>query len=392
MLTPDEFAALLNNAKRFVDEQLLPLEGGVEGNDEMPADTWDRLTKMSAELGLYAANVPSELGGAGVSLEQLVLLAKEFGRVSWPFGYLLARPSPLLFDANDSIRERYLEPTVTGDISPCFALTEPEAGSDTRALKTTARPVEGGYLVTGRKHYISHANDGDYAVAFARLEGDTEQERTPTVALIVDHAKEDDPSTGYTVVRRQRFIGWRGMEQNEIEFANCFVPAENMLGEAGRGLKQAYRFLLQRRIFLSAHCLGGMRRSIELTLEHVNNREVTGELLREKQGARWMVSEMEMLAFSTDQTVLAAARLCDESDGNWGPAARRSVSISKLMATDNLQRVSDIALQLHGGLGLSKELPIERIYRDARVTRIVDGANEVHKDIIARAVFAEFDT
>lgn len=385
-LTPAELSEMRSTCRRFIAERIHPIEQQVDDEEHIAPDLWQDLVKESVELGLYGANVPAELGGPDLTILEQTALWEEFGQTSWRFTYLLARPHRVLFACNEQQRHEYLDPVLAGEKEQCFALTEPEAGSDNSAMATRATKVSGGYRLTGTKHFISHG-DADFAVVFA-VTGPPLRGRTPQVtAFLVDRG-----TPGYTVGRAQRMMGWAGMDEYELVFDDCFVSDDKVLGTPGQGLKLALSSVAQRRLQVAGYCVGAMERLLSLSVDYARHRVVFDEPLADKQGIQWMLADAATEPYVARQAVYEAARLCDgaRADGTADVELSRlfakEISIAKLQATTGLDKVADTAVQIHGGMGWCREYPVERLYRDARVLRIIEGTDEVHRGIIAKSL------
>lgn len=388
-LTSEEFAMLYEGTERFIRDELRPLEEQLEREDGLPDDVWAKLADTSQTLGLYNANIPEEYGGTGLSMLEVVKLGELFGQTSWPFTYIYAKPNALLLRGTKAQQEEYLRPVMDGQKVQCFALTEPDAGSYTSGLKTRAVKVEGGWKINGAKSFITNGQLADFAIVIA-VSSRSEGKRPEATAFIVD---KDRP--GYNVGSRQEGIGFRGVQQRELYFEDCFVPDDKVLGELGQGLNMGFEFLAERRLFLSAYCTGVMDRLIGLCVPYMASRQVQGGALIEKQGIRWKLAQMEADHFAVQSVVYAAAeqahQVLREGMDEDGPKvsmkeAVKNVSIAKWLSTTGVNRSADTAVQIHGGSGWSKGNPVERIYRDVRATRIMDGTDEIHQEIIAREV------
>lgn len=383
-LSADELDQMAAMARRFIQDRIAPIEQQVDDEDHIDPDLWRSLIKESVELGLYTSNVPESLGGPGLAIYEQTVLWEEFGHTTWPFSYLLARPHRILFECDEQQRERYLDPVLAGDKEQCFALTEPGAGSDNAAMQTRAEKVSGGWRITGTKHFISHGN-ADFAIVFA-VTGPPLRRRTPQVtAFLVDKG-----TPGYTVGRQQRMMGWSGMDERELIFDNCFVPDEQMLGAEGQGLLLALASVAQRRLQIAGYCIGMMERLLALSVEYARTRVVFDEPLMDKQGIQWMLADMAVEPYLAREATHKATRLCDaarasgKSEVELSRLFGKEISIAKLYASTALNRIADAAVQIHGGMGWAREYPVERLYRDARVFRIIEGTDEVHRGIISK--------
>lgn len=384
-LSTEELREFRAVTRSFVRDRLQPLEHTMDTDDQLPDETWRELTAASVDLGLWTANLSEAAGGPNLTLGELSSLWEEFGHTAWPFTYLLGRPHATLAKCTPQQRQRYLDPLIEGTAQYCFAVTEPGAGSDVSAMKTSAKQVDGGYVVNGVKHFITHGADADFVILFAvtdRKEGHRKPEIT---AFLVDRG-----TAGFTVGGKQDMMGWRGLHEHELVFEDCFLPDEQVLGERGEGMRLAMSGIAQRRLNMAAFSCGMMDRLITLSYEHAENRVVFGDPLTRKQGIQWMLAEMEALRFSARATTFRVCELCDEArasgmdDAALAGNLAKEVGIAKLVATQALGKVADMAVQIFGGMGWSKENPVERMYRDARVLRIVDGTDEVHKGIVFR--------
>jgi alkylation response protein AidB-like acyl-CoA dehydrogenase len=385
-LAPDELEDLALTCRRFISDRISPIEQQVDDTDHMDPNVWQGLVKESVDLGLYTANVPESLGGPGLLIAEQTRLWEEFGHTTWPFTYLLARPHRVLFECTEEQRERYLEPVLAGRRTQCFALTEPGAGSDNSAMRTKAEKVDGGYVLNGSKHFISNGN-ADFAIVFA-VTGPPLRGRTPQVtAFLVDQG-----TPGYTVGKSQRMMGWSGMDECELVFEDCFVPDDQVLGPPGEALRLGLASVAQRRLQIAAYCIGAMERLLSLSLDYTRTRVVFDEPLLSKQGIRWLLADAAMQPYLAREATYKAARLCDEAraagktEVELSRLFAKEISIAKLYSSQALNRVADVAVQVHGGMGWCREYPVERLYRDARVFRIIEGADEVHKEIISKAL------
>lgn len=377
---------LYQGTERFVYEQLRPLEQELEENDGLPRETWTALAGISLSLGLYNANMPMEVGGSDLTTIELAKIGELFGQTSWPFTYLFARPNAVMLRGTPEQQEQYLKPVMAGEKTQCFGLTEPDAGSYTSGIKTRARKVDGGWRITGTKHFISNARIADFAIVIA-VTGERPGERPEATAFFVDRGTE-----GFSVGTRQEGIGFRGMDQSELVLDDCFVGDDKVLGEIGQGLDYGFGFLAERRLFLSAYCVGVMKRLVETSVEYLAERQVQGGPLLSKQGLRWKLAEMEADYYACQSVLRAAAASCEailrqdpkEVEPGVMQSAVKEVSIAKLLCTGGANRSADVAVQLHGGFGWTKGSIPERVFRDVRATRIMDGTDEIHKEIIAR--------
>jgi alkylation response protein AidB-like acyl-CoA dehydrogenase len=382
----EEFSAFTAGTKKFVLEKLRPLEEQLEEQDGLDPELWAELGAISRDLGLFNANIPMENGGSGLTLPQFIKTVEIFGQTSWPFTYLLGKPNPLLLRGTPEQQEEYLQPVMSGQKTQAFALTEPEAGSFTSGIKTRAEKVKGGWRITGNKHFISNGSTCDFAIVIA-VTGQTKSGRPEATAFLVDRKSE-----GFHVTRRQEGIGFRGMEQNELFFEDCFVPEDKVLGSLGDGLDYGFGFIAERRLFLSGYCVGVMERLVQLSIDFLASRTAFGGPLLDKQGLRWRLADMEAEFISAQSVVYAAAERSQsilrsapgELPVETVRAAVKDVSIAKLLATTGVNRSADAAVQLHGGVGWSKGSAVERIFRDVRATRIMDGTDEIHREIISR--------
>lgn len=387
-LTDEEFQMLFDGTRRFVNEELRPLEEELERDDGLPDEVWEKLAETSRTLGLYNANIPSEYGGTGLSMLEVVKLGELFGQSSWPFTYIYAKPNALLLRGTSAQREEYLTPIMEGHKVACFALTEPDAGSYTSGLKTRAEKVAGGWKINGAKAFITNGQLADFAIVIA-VTSQNQDKRPEATAFLVDRSCK-----GYNLGPRQQGIGFRGVEQRELYFEDCFVPDDKVLGEVGQGLNMGFEFLAERRLFLSAYCTGVMDRLIGLCVHYMGSRKVQGGALIEKQGLRWKLAQMEADHFAVQSVVHAAAEqaqmvLRENESGAPKVSMReavKNVSIAKWLSTTSVNRSADVAVQIYGGSGWSKGSPVERIFRDVRATRIMDGTDEIHQEIIAREV------
>jgi alkylation response protein AidB-like acyl-CoA dehydrogenase len=371
-----EDVALRDSVRRFAQRDLAPKAAAF---DESAAFVGAHLPQLAA-LGIMGLNLPEELGGAGASALGLSAAVEEIAAAcaataSMVTAHYLASDAILLAGSGEQ-KQRFLPAAAAGKALGAFALTEPPAGSNPADMKTSAVPTAAGFHLRGAKHFISNAGHADFIIVFAREAQDGP--RPAIDAFIIDKGTK-----GVSFAAPEPVMGMRGSHVFEIAL-DCDLPAEARLGESGSGFRTAMQVLDRGRIEVAALALGICRAVLDATLGWVSQRKVDGKALAERQGVQWMIADMA--------TEIEAARLL-----TWRAAALRQVgqpfalaaAMAKLTASETAGRVVDRALQLHGGYGYSRRLPLERLARDARILRIYEGASEIQRNIIARNLLRE---
>jgi acyl-CoA dehydrogenase len=374
----DEQRLIAATVRDFVEKELYPHEDEVERLDEVPGEVARAIRKKAVAAGLYAPNMPAELGGGGLDPVSLVLVERELGRASYALQMLVERPSNILQACRGEQRDRYLLPAIRGERHDCIAMTEPEAGSDVRSMTTTAQRDGDSYLVNGTKHFISHADVADFIILFAAT-GEEQTAGGPKkliTALLVD-----SPTPGLAVRRGPPCVSNRGYHQCELVFSGCRVPVANRLGEEGRGFELLGQWLGATRLQVAATSVGRAQRVLDTAIEWAASRRQFGQPIGRFQGVGFQLADMATELAAAEMLTLRAAAKLDQ-----GTMTDADAAMAKLYASEMLGRVTDAAVQIFGGMGLMSELPVERWWRDARVERIWDGTSEIQRHIIARSL------
>lgn len=374
---PEDIRAVTETVRRFVETEVQPLEAEVEAQAAIPPEKLKVVKAKAQALGLYAMNMPAEVGGGGLSAVEMCLVEEEFGKTSDALiRRIFGQVYPMLLACKGDQRERYLLPTVSGEKICAMAITEPGAGSDAASISTTARRDGDEWVIDGTKHFISDGDIADYVIVMALTDKDKRARGGITLLLV------DKGTPGFSVARRQPMMGHRGYGHAELAFQNCRIPAANVLGEVGEGFRLIMRSVNGIRLcHIGARAVGMARRVLEMMAEHAATRRQFGQAIGDFQMVQQMIADSAMEIFATRAMVLNAAWELDQ-----GLDPRDKVSMIKVYASEMLGRVADRGIQVFGGSGFSKDLPLERIYRDARVTRIYDGTSEVHRMLIAKSI------
>jgi acyl-CoA dehydrogenase len=375
----EEQQMIVKATRDFVREELIPHEREVEETGILREELLGELKAKAMEAGLYAANMPAEVGGVGLDTVTWVLYEKELGRTSYILHFAsVARPSNILLACEGEQRERYLLPAVRGEKTECLAMTEPDAGSDLRGMKTTAVAQGGDFVINGTKHFISHADHADFVILFAATgEEDSARGRRKLItAFLVDIG-----TPGFEVRPGYRNVSHRGYTNSILQFSDCRIPKSAVLGEVHKGFEVANTWLGATRLQVAANCLGRAERALELAKQWAVDRVQFGQQIGRFQGVAFKLADMAVELRAAELLTLEAAWKMDRKT-----ATDMDMAIAKLKASEMLAMVADEALQIHGGMGLMADLPLERIWRDARIERIWDGTSEVQRHIISRAL------
>jgi alkylation response protein AidB-like acyl-CoA dehydrogenase len=375
-LTPEQ-EMVVATTRAFVERELYPHEAEVEQTGLLRMDLVREIQGRAIAAGLYAANMPAEVGGAGLDTQTWLLYEKELGRASYALHWTcVARPSNILLAGTPEQRERYLYPCIRGETWDCLAMTEPGAGSDLRGMTATARPEGGDFVLKGTKHFISHADIAGFAIVFmATGEEETARGRKKRItAFLVDKG-----TPGFTLRAGYRNVSHRGYSNAILEFDDCRIPKEQVLGEVHRGFELASTWLGATRLQVAATCLGRAERALGHALGYAASRRQFGQPIGRFQGVSFKLADMAMELRAAELLTWEAAWKHDR-----GAATEGDMAMAKLKASEALAFIADEAIQIHGGMGLMDDLPLERIWRDARVERIWEGTSEIQRHIISR--------
>ncbi len=372
----DEQEMIVDTVRTFVDRELVPHEDDVERLGEVPPDLVKGIRRRSLDAGIYAANMPTEFGGGGLDNLTMAMVDRAFGWTQYALHYIVARPSNILQACTGGQVEDYLVPTVRGERVDCLAMSEPGAGSDVRGMSCRAERQGDHYLINGTKHFISHADLADYTILFAAT-GEEQTARGPKkliTAFLVDH---DTP--GFEMASGYNCVSNRGYHNMILNFDDCRVPASKVLGKEHNGFEVANAWLGATRLQVAAICLGRADRALSVATEWAASREQFGQQIGKFQGVSFKLADMRTKLTEAELMTYRAAWRMDRDHMTDGDAA-----MAKISSTEMLQFVADEAIQILGGMGLMDELPLERIWRDARVDRIWDGTSEIQRHIISR--------
>jgi acyl-CoA dehydrogenase len=374
----DEQRSIVETVRRFVTTELYPHEDEVERLGDVPPELVDEIRGKALKAGIYAANMPEELGGGGLDALAMTLVERELGKASYALQWLVARPSNILLACEGEQRERYLLPAIRGERYDCLAMTEPGAGSDVRSM--TCRAVRDGdeYVIDGTKHFISNADRADFVILFATT--GSEQATGGTRKLITGFLV-DVATPGLTVTRGSASVSHRGYHHSELSFDGCRVPVTARLGDEGRGFELMGEWLGASRLTVAASSVGRARRVLEMTTAWAAERVQFGQPIGRFQGVGFPLADMATELDAAELLTLRAAWKLDQ-----GTMTDSDAAMAKLYASEALGRITDGAVQIFGGMGLMTELPIERFWRDARVERIWDGTSEIQRHIISRSM------
>ncbi|MDP9065982.1 MAG: acyl-CoA dehydrogenase family protein [Pseudomonadota bacterium] len=375
----DEQQLIVKTTRDFVENELYPHEKEIEETRILREDLYREIKAKAIDAGLYAANMPAEVGGAGLDTVAWMLYEKELGRANYALHWsCVGRPSNILLACVGEQRDRYLLPTVRGERTECLAMTEPGAGSDLRGMKTTAIANGDDFIINGTKHFISHADHSDYVILFAATgeEPGPRGTRKRMTAFLIDM---DHP--GFEVRAGYDNVSHRGYTNSILEFNGCRVPRGAILGELHQGFEVANTWLGATRLQVAATCLGRADRAFELSKQWAVDRVQFGQSIGKFQGISFKLADMAVELRAAELLVLEAAWKRDQKIDT-----DMDMAIAKVKATEMLAMVADEALQIHGGMGLMSDLPLERIWRDARIERIWEGTSEVQRHIISRAL------
>lgn len=363
---------LIANVRRFIAEHLTPLEEEVERRGQLDPEQARSILQKSKALGLYAMNMPAELGGGGLSAVDTMLVEEQFGHTT---DILIRRAFGNVYDVllacEGAQKERWLLPAVRGDRTCSISITEPGAGSDAAAISTKAVRDGSGWRLTGQKHFVSDGLFSDFFVVSAI----TNQARTVSLFLV------DKDLPGVMVGRDQPMMGLRGTSHVEVAFDDVRLDADALLGGEGNGMRLMLQTLGRVRLAqVAARAVGKGARVLALATEYARERKQFGKAIGEFQFIQQYLADSVVEINAARYMVLRAAWEIDQ-----GRDARDWISMVKVQASETLGRVVDRAVQIFGGLGFCKDLPIERYYRDARIYRIFDGTSEIHRGLVARA-------
>ncbi len=377
----DEQRMIAEGVRAFVERELHPHEALVERLDAVPDELFDEIRRKAIAQGYYALNMPVEHGGGGLGAADRAVAEIEFGRTSRALGIICNRPAPILKACTGDQVETYLRPTIRGERWECFALTEPGAGSDARAITTRAVRDGGDWVINGTKQFITMALRADFIILFA-VTGVDDTPKGPQkriTAFLVDKATPGIEVTPLDVLSN------RGMKSCIITFTDVRVPDRNILGAEGGGFSIAKAWIFSGRIMLAANCVGLAERAMGIAADWANTRVAFGQPIGRFQGTSFKFADMATEIHATRLMVADAARKMDA-----GTLTQREASQVNLFGSEMAGRVTDNALQVMGGMGITKDMPLERFWRDARVERVWEGTSEIHRDIIARDVLREF--
>ena len=376
LLSPDH-EQIRDAVRAYVAAEVAPGAAQRDRDAAFPATALRGL----AALGLYGVFVPEEYGGAGLDYTALAVALEEVAAGDAAASTVLSvNNCPvcniLLNYGNAAQKEGWLKPLARGAMLGAFALTEPHAGSDASALKTTARRDGDDYIIDGTKQFITSGKNGNVAIVFAVT--DKGAGKRGISAFLVPTA-----TPGYSVPRLESKLGQRASDTAQLLFENCRVPAENMIGAPGEGYRIALSSLEGGRIGIGAQAVGMARAAFEAALRYANERTSFGQPLFNHQAVQFRLADMATQVEVARQMVLHAAALKDA-----GRPCLKEAAMAKLFASEMAEKVCSDAIQIHGGYGYVDDFPVERIYRDARVTQIYEGTSDIQRILIARALAA----
>jgi acyl-CoA dehydrogenase len=372
----EEDRAIQARARGFVDEALIPWEEHAEANGGLiPEEEIAKHHEQAIELGLYAMNMPTELGGTGMTMFQQVLVSEQIGRVTNALGWCVHTPpawAPAVVSPMQM--ERWILPTVRGDIHECYAITEEGAGSDVDAIAATARRDGDGYVLNGVKMHVTSFNHAAYAFFQAKIVGgDHEGEHAMFFV--------DIPSDGLRVIRVPAYSHTYADQHPLVEFSDVRVPVGNLVGEEGGGMAYTYEWFRYERLMIAARCCGAAERLIEEATAFAKSRVQFGEPIIDFQSIAFMLADS---VTELHAARLMTYRLAQEIDEGVDVKIQHAhCSMAKLYASEMANRVADRAVQIFGGRGYMRENVAERFYRELRVDRIWEGTSEIQRAIIA---------
>jgi len=372
-----ESQLLVDTVRRFIEAEVRPLEEETDHTGVIPPEALKRVKAKAQELGLFAMNMPVEVGGGGLNCVDHCLVEEELGKTSDALiRRIFGQVYPMLMACEGSQIEDYLLPTVKGERICAMAITEPGAGSDAAAISTTARRDGDHWVLNGTKHFISDGDIADYVIVMALTDAEKRARGGITLFLV------DKGTPGFTVSRVQPMMGHRGYGHAELVFEDCRIPAHAVLGEIGAGFPLIMQSVLEVRLaHIGARAVGMAGRALEMMRTHAGDRKQFGQPIGNFQMVQKMIADSAIELYGVRMMVLNAAWEIDQ-----GRDPREKVSMIKVAASEMQGRVVDRAIQVFGGMGFTKEVPLERMYRDARVTRIYDGTSEIHRMLVARSV------
>ncbi|MGC8603881.1 MAG: acyl-CoA dehydrogenase family protein [Desulfomonilaceae bacterium] len=380
---PENLRMTVETVRRFVKQDLEPISRQVEEEDRVPEDV---IQKMR-ELGLFGLGIPEEYGGLGMGCLGECLVYEEMGKVNACFRTIIGTNNGIgsqgiVLDGTPEQKERYLPKLASGEWIGCFALTEPEAGSDAANLKTTAELKGDHWVLNGRKHFITNGNLADTATVFA-LTDRAKRAKGGITAFVVEKT-----FPGFYVGTIERKMGMRGSHTCELIFDNCMVPRENVIGgeaNIGKGFRTAMKTLDRGRLTMGASTMGSAQKLLDLSIDYARQRVQFGRPIADFQAIQSMLADMATNIYAARQMVYHAAWLKDTTKSS----VIKEAAMVKLFCTEMANRVADMAVQIHGGMGYMKDYPVERYYRDLRLTRIYEGTSEIQRLVIARELLKD---
>ena len=367
---------IAQTVRSFVEKEIYPHEELVERTGEVPTEIAQHIKEKTLELGFYACNFPQSVGCAGLSHVDFALVERELGRGSMALNHFFGRPQNILMACQGEQIDRYLMPAVRGERMDALAMTEPGAGSDIRGMKCSAQRNGGDWVVNGSKHFISGADHADFFIVFIAT-GEDQTDKGPKkriTAFLVDRG-----TPGFSVRDGYKSVSHRGYKNMILEFDDCRLPQAQVLGEVDGGFEVMNTWLYATRITVATMSVGRARRVFDYALSYAAEREQFGQKIGKFQGVSFQLADMITEIDAADLLTLAAADRLDKA-----LHSNREIASAKLYASEMLARVTDAAIQIHGGMGLMSDYPLERFWRDARVERIWDGTSEIQRHIISR--------
>lgn len=369
----DEQQMVKETVRAFVRKELIPLEGEVLRNERENRPGMERaqlrqLQLRAKELGFWGINTPEEYGGASLGPVMTAIISMELARTFVPFTFGGSADN-ILYHGNEAQKQQYLLPTINGERRSCFALTEPGAGSDAANIKMSAVKDGNSWVLNGEKVFITNGNEADFAMVFA-VTDKTKGGHGGVTCFLVDR------EMGWTSSYIQTMGEWGPAA---LFFENVRVPEKNILGELHHGFDLGMQWIGAGRWNIAARAVGASERLLQMAIDYANSRVTFGQPIAERQAIQWMIADSHVEIEATKWLALHAAWLAEQ-----GEDTRHSSSVAKLYGSNMANRVADRVLQIHGGMGYTKELPIERWYREVRLWRIYEGTDEIQRFIIAR--------